>query len=384
MTGRHSWGGLPNKELFIKFNPEAEHHHLHPCYHLPALETAGTKSEKPMREQEKLWVPAYLKKKETGAKEEESAAELDHSSVLIKTLPRASSWLFGESCSQPCPGDSSHTPREKTTWTPFGRTAQPLPASRPSPRRLLFPPQCPPSGSPEQSRGVSALLCLLPSRTPAGDVSCRTQPQGPACPPPQHSPCPGNHGHWVGPPPPATRAKGRGTHRPRQPPGTPDTLALPHNRRSSCPSPGPAEPSGLLRAPHPPAVDSAPACARMGPAAGGRGSGSRRALYLSLLSRGREFSVSGAPPRPPPPPLLLSRLASSSSRCWDLRGPSQPPRPVWGPVQPRVPNPPRPIRSGPAPAPPLGGDAPSSSQARLDRGGEAGGRVGRGPLCPFL
>lgn len=222
------------------------------------------------------------------------------------------------------------------------------------------------------------------ARRAHGVLSCRTQPQGPACPPPQRSPCPGNHRHRVGPPPPATRAKGRGTHRPRQPPGTPDTLALPHDRRSSCRSPGPAEPSGLLRAPHPPAVGAAPACAGMGPAAGGRGSGSRRVLYLSLLSRGREFSASGAPPRPPPPPLLLNRLASSSSRCWDLRGPSQPPRPVWGPVQPHVPDQPRPIRSGPAPAPPLGGDAPSSSRAQLDRGGEAGGRVGRGPLCPFL
>lgn len=66
-------------------------------------------------------------------------------------------------------------------------------------------------------------------------------------------------------------------------------------------------------------------------------------------------------PRPPPPPLLLSRLASSSSHRWDLRGPSQQPRPVWGPAPPRVPSPPRPVRSGPASAPPRGGAAPDSS-----------------------
>lgn len=73
-------------------------------------------------------------------------------------------------------------------------------------------------------------------------------------------------------------------------------------------------------------------------------------------------------PRPPLPPLLLSRLASSSSRHRDRRGPSQPPRPVWGPAPPHVPGPPRPVGSGPAPAPPPGGAAPSSSPVPPRRG----------------
>lgn len=66
-------------------------------------------------------------------------------------------------------------------------------------------------------------------------------------------------------------------------------------------------------------------------------------------------------PRPPPPPSSSSRLASSSRRRRDRRGPSQPPRPVWGPAPPRVPGPPRLVRSGRPPAPPRGGAAPSSS-----------------------
>lgn len=164
----------------------------------------------------------------------------------------------------------------------------------------------------------------------------------------------------------------------------PGTLALPPERRSGCRSPGPAEPSGPRRAPHPPAADAAPACARARPATGDRGAGSRRAWYLSLLSRGSEFATSGSPPRPPPPPLLFSRLASFSSRRRDRRGPSQPLRPVWGPAPPSVPGPPLPICSGPAPSPPRGGDAPSSSPDPPAVGGEAGGCVGREPQGPTL
>lgn len=81
-------------------------------------------------------------------------------------------------------------------------------------------------------------------------------------------------------------------------------------------------------------------------------------------------------PRPPPPPLLFSLRASSSSRRRDRRGPSQPPRPVWGPAPPRVPGPPRPARSCPAPAPPLGGDARGSSPSRPVGGGDTDGRPG--------
>lgn len=107
-------------------------------------------------------------------------------------------------------------------------------------------------------------------------------------------------------------------------------------------------------------------------------------VYLSLLSRGSEFATSGSPPRPPPPPLLFSRLASFSSRRRDRRGPSQPLRPVWGPAPPSVPGPPLPICSGPAPSPPRGGDAPSSSPDPPAVGGEAGGCVGREPQGPTL
>ncbi|KAK2109654.1 hypothetical protein P7K49_009400, partial [Saguinus oedipus] len=155
--------------------------------------------------------------------------------------------------------------------------------------------------------------------------------------------------------------RSQGGAAPTAPASQPERPAPPPERLSAAlaaPTPGRPSPRGPLQAPHPLAAAAAPACAggRLRTRARGRRAG---APYLSLLSRGSKSAASGAPasassvsPPPPaawlPPPAAAGTVGARASR----RGLCGAPLRLASPTHPA------PARPS---APPLGGDAPSSS-----------------------